>query len=38
MTIRIEWAAAPDEADTFSFQARPFYEKPGYAQFGVLPD
>ena len=24
--------------DTFSFQARPFYEKQGYRQFGQLPD
>ena len=24
--------------DTFSFQAKPFYEKLGYAEFGVLPD
>ncbi len=24
--------------DTFSFQARPFYEKLGYRIFGVLPD
>ena len=24
--------------DTFSFQARPFYEKLGYEVFGVLPD
>jgi hypothetical protein len=24
--------------DTFSFQARPFYEKQGYRVFGVLPD
>ncbi len=23
--------------DTFSFQAKPFYEKLGYAEFGVLP-
>jgi GNAT superfamily N-acetyltransferase len=24
--------------DTFSFQARPFYEKQGYAVFGTIPD
>jgi GNAT superfamily N-acetyltransferase len=24
--------------DTFSFQAKPFYERQGYAQFGELPD
>ena len=24
--------------DTFSFQARPFYEKRGYTLFGTLPD
>lgn len=24
--------------DTFSFQARPFYQKQGYRQFGELPD
>ena len=24
--------------DTFSFQAKPFYEKRGYTEFGVLPD
>jgi hypothetical protein len=24
--------------DTFSFQARPFYERLGYRVFGVLPD
>jgi GNAT superfamily N-acetyltransferase len=24
--------------DTFTFQARPFYEKQGYRLFGVLPD
>ncbi len=24
--------------DTFSFQARPFYEKQGYSVFGTLPD
>ena len=24
--------------DTFSFQARPFYEKLGYRVFGQLPD
>ncbi|MDB5536981.1 MAG: Acetyltransferase family protein, partial [Devosia sp.] len=24
--------------DTFSFQARPFYEKLGYSVFGTIPD
>jgi GNAT superfamily N-acetyltransferase len=37
---RLAWEAGCRHAwlDTFSFQARPFYERLGYRVFGALPD